>query len=54
VSAIGLLLGAFYVLLAIPIAAVLATLIDVVVRDVDPAEQEVPAVLFAGAKEEGG
>jgi hypothetical protein len=31
---------------------VLATLIDVVIRDVDPAEQEVPAVLFAGAKEE--
>jgi predicted PurR-regulated permease PerM len=54
VSAIGLLLGAFYVLLAIPIAAVLATLIDVVVRDVDPAEQDVPAVLFAGAKEDGG
>jgi hypothetical protein len=24
------------------------------VRDVDPAEQDVPAVLFAGAKEEGG
>jgi predicted PurR-regulated permease PerM len=54
VSAIGLLLGGFYVLLAIPITAVLATLIDVVVRDVDPAEQEVPAVLFAGAKEDGG
>ena len=54
VTAIGLLLGGFYVLLAIPIAAVLATLLDVVVRDVDPAEQEVPAVLFAGAKEEGG
>jgi hypothetical protein len=41
-------------LLAIPIAAVLATLIDVVVRDVDPAEAEVPAVLFAGAKEANG
>ena len=54
VSAVGLLLGGFYVLLAIPIAAVLATLLDVVVRDVDPAEQEVPAVLFAGAKEEEG
>ena len=39
-------------LLAIPIAAVVATLIDVIVRDVDPAEQEVPAVLFAGPKEE--
>jgi predicted PurR-regulated permease PerM len=54
VSAVGLLLGGFYVLLAIPIAAVLATLIDVVVRDVDPAEQDVPAVLFAGAKEDEG
>ena len=54
VSAVGLLLGGFYVLLAIPIAAVLATLLDVVVRDVDPAEQEVPAVLFAGAKENEG
>jgi predicted PurR-regulated permease PerM len=54
VTAIGILLGGFYVLLAIPITAVLATLVDVVVRDVDPAEQEVPAVLFAGAKEDAG
>jgi predicted PurR-regulated permease PerM len=54
VSAVGILFGGFYVLLAIPIAAVVATLIDVVVRDVDPAEQEVPAVLFAGTKEESG
>jgi predicted PurR-regulated permease PerM len=54
VSAVGILFGGFYVLLAIPIAAVVATLVDVVVRDVDPAEQEVPAVLFAGAKEDGG
>jgi predicted PurR-regulated permease PerM len=53
VTAVGILLGGFYVLLAIPIAAVLATLVDVVVRDVDPADQEVPAVIFAGAKEEG-
>jgi predicted PurR-regulated permease PerM len=53
VSAVGILLGGFYVLLAIPIAAVLVTLVDVVLRDVDPAEQDVPAVLFAGAKEEG-
>jgi predicted PurR-regulated permease PerM len=52
VAAIGILLGGFYVLLAIPIAAVLATLIDVVVRNVDPAEQDVPAVIFAGAREE--
>ncbi len=51
VTAVGILLGGFYVLLAIPIAAVLATLVDVVVRDVDPAEQEVPGLLFT-AKEE--
>jgi len=47
----GILFGGFYVLLAIPIAAVLATLVDVVVRDLDPAEQEVPGLLFT-AKEE--
>jgi predicted PurR-regulated permease PerM len=52
VTAIGILLGGFYVLLAIPIAAVLATLVDVVLRDVDPADQEVPGVIFAGARDE--
>src|SRR5579884_2455377 len=54
VTTIGILFGGFYVLVAIPIAAVLATLVDVVLRDVDPAEQEVPTVLFPGAKEEAG
>ena len=52
VTAVGILFGGFYVLLAIPIAAVLATLVDVVVRNVDPAEQEVPGLLFA-AKDDG-
>lgn len=52
VSGVGILFGGFYVLLAIPIAAVVATLVDVIVRDVDPAEQDVPAVLFAGPREE--
>jgi predicted PurR-regulated permease PerM len=51
VTSVGILFGAFYVLLAIPLAAVVATLLDVVVRDVDPAEQEVPAVMFTGARE---
>jgi Na+/phosphate symporter len=37
----------FYVLLAIPFVAVLATLVDVIVRDKDPADEDVPAVLFA-------
>lgn len=52
VTAVGILFGGFYILLAIPIAAVLATLVDVVVRDVDPADEEVPGLLFAGPKEE--
>lgn len=47
VSAIGLLFGAFYVVLATPFLAVLATLVDVIVRDKDPAEEDVPTVLFA-------
>jgi predicted PurR-regulated permease PerM len=47
VTAIGLLFGGFYVLLATPILAVLVTLVDVIVRDKDPAEEDVPAVLFA-------
>jgi predicted PurR-regulated permease PerM len=52
VSCIGLLFGGFYVLLATPLTAVLATLVDVIVRDKDPAEEEVPTVLFA--KESAG
>jgi predicted PurR-regulated permease PerM len=46
VSMVALLLGPFYVLLSVPIAAVAATLIDVIVRDRDPAEEPVPAVIF--------
>ena len=47
VSAIGLLFGGFYVLLATPLVAALVTLLDVIVRDKDPAEEEPPTVLFA-------
>ena len=50
-SAVVLLFGGFAVLLAVPIAAVLVTLVDVVVRDKDPAEEEAPTVLFPSAKE---
>jgi len=53
VTTIGILLGGFYVLLAIPIAAVLATLLDVVIRDVDPADQDVPTLIFAGKETDG-
>jgi predicted PurR-regulated permease PerM len=46
VSTVGLLFGGFYVLLATPIAALLATLLDVVVLDKDPSKQEVPTLIF--------
>jgi predicted PurR-regulated permease PerM len=51
VVGVGYLLGAVYVLIAIPIASIAATLIDVVIRDRDPAEEDAPAVLFAGTAE---
>jgi hypothetical protein len=41
-----LLLGGVWVLLAIPFAAVLATLVDVIIRDRDPSKEDVPTVLF--------
>ncbi|MDX6510798.1 MAG: hypothetical protein QOE36_302 [Gaiellaceae bacterium] len=46
VSAVAILFGGFAVLLAVPLAAVVATLVDVIVRGRDPAEEEVPTVLF--------
>ena len=52
VTAVGILLGPFYVLLAIPFVAVLATLVDVILRDKDPAEEEVPTVLFPAKESE--
>jgi predicted PurR-regulated permease PerM len=54
VSSIGLLFGGFYVLLATPFAAVLATLLDVIVLDKDPAEEEVPKVIFSANDAEAG
>jgi predicted PurR-regulated permease PerM len=46
VTAVGILFGGFAVFFAVPLVAVLVTLLDVIVRDVDPAEEEVPTVLF--------
>jgi predicted PurR-regulated permease PerM len=54
VSMMGILFGGFAVLLAIPLAAVLATLVDVVVRHRNPAEEDVPAVLFPAKEVEEG
>jgi predicted PurR-regulated permease PerM len=53
VSAITILFGGFAVLFAVPLAAVLATLVDVLVRGRDPAEEEVPTVLFPAKDAEG-
>ena len=53
VSAVAILFGGFAVLLAIPIAAVLATLVDVLVHHRDPSLEEVPTVLFAAKDAEG-
>jgi len=36
----------------VPIAAVLVTIVDVVVRDRDPAEEDVPTVLFPAKEAE--
>jgi len=46
VTAVGILFGGFAIVLAVPLVAVLVTVLDVVVRDVDPAEEDVPTVLF--------
>jgi predicted PurR-regulated permease PerM len=46
VTAVGILFGGFAVVLAVPLVAVLVTVLDVAVRDVDPAEEDVPTVLF--------
>jgi predicted PurR-regulated permease PerM len=46
VSVIGVLLGGFYILLSIPVASLLATIVDVTLRGVDPAEVDVPTVIF--------
>jgi predicted PurR-regulated permease PerM len=52
VAAVTILFGGFAVLLAIPLAAVVATLLDVVIRGKEPTEEEVPAVLFPAREAE--
>jgi len=53
VTAVGILFSGWAVLFAVPIAAVVVTVFDVVLRDVDPAEEDVPAVLFSARESEG-
>lgn len=52
VTAVGILFGGFAVVLAVPLVAVLVTVFDVVLRDVDPAEEDVPTVLFPAKEAE--
>jgi predicted PurR-regulated permease PerM len=53
VSMTDILLGGFYVLLSIPLASLFVTVIDVTIRGVEPAEAEVPTVLFPAKDGEG-
>jgi predicted PurR-regulated permease PerM len=52
VTAVGILFGGFAVILAVPLVAVLVTVVDVIVRDKDPAEEDVPTVLFPAKEAE--
>ena len=52
VTAVGILFGGFAVILAVPLVAVIVTVIDVAVRDKDPAEEDVPTVLFPAKEAE--
>ena len=52
VTAIGILFGGYAVVLAVPIAAVVVTLVEVVVRDKDPGKEDVPTVLFPAKEAE--
>ena len=52
VTSVGILFGGFAVILAIPLAAVASTLVDVIVRNRDPAEEDVPKLLFSPADRE--
>jgi predicted PurR-regulated permease PerM len=52
VTTVGILFSPWAILLAVPIAAVAVTVFDVVVRNVDPAEEEVPSVIFSPSTED--
>jgi predicted PurR-regulated permease PerM len=52
VTAVGILFSGWAVLFAVPLAAIVVTLFDVIFRDVDPAEEEVPAVIFSARESE--
>lgn len=52
VTAVAILFSGWAVLFAVPLAAIVVTLFDVIFRDVDPAEEDVPAVIFSTRESE--
>jgi len=52
VTAVGILFSGWAVLFAVPLAAIIVTIFDVLFRDVDPAEEEVPTVIFSAKESE--
>jgi predicted PurR-regulated permease PerM len=52
VTAVGILFGGFAVVLAVPLVAVLVTVLDVTLRNKDPAAEDVPTVLFPAKEAE--
>jgi predicted PurR-regulated permease PerM len=52
VTAVGILFSGWAVLFAVPLAAIVVTIFDVLFRDVDPAEEEVPAVILSARESE--
>jgi predicted PurR-regulated permease PerM len=52
VTVVTILLSPWAVLFAVPIAAVVVTIFDVVLRGVDPAEEDAPAVIFSARESE--
>lgn len=52
VTAVGILFSGWAVLFAVPLAAIIVTIFDVVFRDVDPAAEDVPAVIFSARESE--
>jgi len=51
VSIVGILFGGYYVVLSVPLASLVVTIIDVALRGVEPAEEEIPTVLFSRESE---
>jgi predicted PurR-regulated permease PerM len=52
VTAVGIVFSGWAVVFAVPLAAIVVTIFDVMFRDVDPAEEEVPTVIFSARESE--